>query len=108
MLDYIEAHISRPIYLSELSKIAEVSRIRLGAQFRAATGLPPHTYILRRRIARAQEMLRNPDVTIVGVALDLGFSSQAHFTEAFRKVLGVTPGHWRREKPLGEIGAADC
>lgn len=97
VIDYIEDNISRPLFLSELSGIAGLGRVHFHAQFRAATGYSPHAYILHRRIARAQQMLTSPDATVVGVALDLGFSSQTHFTDAFRKVTGVAPGRWRQE-----------
>ena len=96
VLDYIEARLGEPIYLSDLSALAGLSRIRFAAEFKDTTGLSPYAYILRRRIARAQEMLGRVDCSIVGIALDLGFSSQAHFTEAFRRIVGVTPGAWRK------------
>ncbi len=96
VIAYIEAHISRPVYLAELSEAAGLSRMHFVMQFKAATGYSPYAYVLNRRIAQAQALLRRPGATIVDVALDLGFSSQGHFTEAFRKVAGVTPGQWRR------------
>ncbi len=98
VIDYIEDNISKPLFLSELSRIAGLGRVHFNSQFRAATGYSPHAYILQRRIARAQQMLTSPDATVVGVALELGFSSQTHFTDAFRKVTGMAPGRWRHER----------
>jgi AraC family transcriptional regulator len=95
-IDYIEANLSRPIYLAELSNVVGLSRMHFAAQFRAATGYTPNRYILRRKIARAQLLLRDPSMSIVGVALILGFSTQAHFTFVFRNIVGSTPAHWRR------------
>src|ERR1700759_4117857 len=86
VLDHIEAQLGQSIYLSDLSELIGLSRIRFAAEFKGTTGLSPYAYILRRRIARAQEMLQQKDCSIVGIALDLGFSSQAHFTEAFRRI----------------------
>lgn len=94
--DYIETHLSEPIYLSELCEVVGLGRVHFAAQFRASTGYPPFAYILRRRVLYAQRLLRDPRQSIVEVALRVGFSSQAHFTEAFRRVTGETPARWRR------------
>jgi AraC family transcriptional regulator len=98
VIDYIEANLLRPMYLAELSEVAGLSRMHFATQFRHATGYPPYAYILRRRIRRAQELLLDPDASIVDVALHMGFSSQAHFTEAFRRAVGETPARWRRAR----------
>ncbi len=96
LFDYIESHLGVQLYLSQLSEIAGISRFQLSRQFREATGMTPYGYILHRRIARAKELLRLPATGIASIALDVGFSSQAHFTEAFRKEVGVPPGEWRK------------
>ena len=95
VLDYIEAHLSKPIYLGELAEIVGLSRMHFAAQFHAATGYPPYAYVLRQRIFRAQEMLRDPNYSIADIALRVGFSNQAHFTDAFKRIIGESPGRWR-------------
>ena len=95
-IDYIEANLSRPIYLSQLGDAVGLSRMHFAAQFRAATGYTPSRYIQRCKIARAQVLLRNPSMSIVDVALTLGFSTQAHFTVVFKNIVGNTPARWRR------------
>jgi AraC-like DNA-binding protein len=95
-IDYIEANLSRPIYLSQLGDAVGLSRMHFAAQFRAATGYTPSRYVQRCKIARAQALLRNPSMSIVDVALTLGFSTQAHFTVVFKSVVGNTPARWRR------------
>ncbi len=101
VIDYIEAHLLRPIGLAELSEVAGLSRMYFAAQFREATGYAPHTYILHRKVLRAQQLLLNPEESIVNVALSMGFSSQAHFTEAFRRAVGEPPARWRRSRLPG-------
>jgi AraC-like DNA-binding protein len=96
VIEYIDAHLEHPIYLSDLSDIAGLSRMHFAGQFRAATGYAPAAYVVRCRVARAQELLAQPHMSIVEVSLRAGFSSQAHMTQAFRKVLGDTPARWRR------------
>jgi len=65
--------------------------------FRASFGLSPHRWLAHRRIAKAQRLLRDRRLSLAEIALELGFASQAHFTDAFRQDIGVTPGRWRRE-----------
>jgi AraC-like DNA-binding protein len=68
-------------------------------QFRAATGMRPHDYVLRKRIERAQLMLAVTPNALVDVALSVGFQTQAHFTTVFKGIVGITPCRWRREQP---------
>jgi AraC family transcriptional regulator len=95
---YIEEHLASPIYLAELCELVGLSRIQFTTQFRIATGSAPHAYIMQRRIEVAQELLRNPNRSIVDVALAVGFSSQPHFTDAFRRLCGEPPGEWRKKR----------
>jgi AraC-like DNA-binding protein len=94
-IDYIEANLTRPIYLAELSNVVGLTRMHFAAQFRAATGCSPHNYILRRRVAYSQQLLLEPQLSIANVAVMMGFSSQAHFTVVFKRVVGKTPVRWR-------------
>jgi AraC family transcriptional regulator len=98
VMSYIEENIAQALSLSELSEAAGLSRIQFVKQFKATTGQPPHAYILKRRIARAKELLKKSGSTIVGVALDLGFYNQSHFTKVFGKFEGTTPGCWRNSQ----------
>lgn len=95
VIEFIETNLGLPLYLSELGNMAGMSRIQFASQFKAATGNSPYAYIQQRRIARAKERLAHPAARIVDVALDVGFSSQSHFTEAFRRAVGLSPGKWR-------------
>ena len=95
-VDYIEANLTRSIYLAELSKAAGLTRMHFAAQFRAATGCSPHNYILRRKVAYSQRLLLDPRLPIADVAAMMGFSSQAHFTVVFKRIVGKTPVRWRQ------------
>jgi AraC-like DNA-binding protein len=101
--NYIEANVTRPIYLAEVSNAAGLSRMHFATQFRAATGYSPSNYILRRKVARSQELLVDPQLSIADVAAMMGFSTQAHFTVVFKRLVGKSPARWRqsaRERPL--------
>jgi AraC family transcriptional regulator len=96
VFDYIETNLTRPIYLAELSNVAGLTRMHFAAQFRAATGCSPCKYILRKKVAYSQQLLLDPQLSIANVAAMMGFSSQAHFTVIFKRVVGKTPVRWRR------------
>ena len=64
-------------------------------RFRAATGSMPYAWYLHRRIERAKEMLVSSRESLTEIAVSVGFSSQSHFTEAFRRLEGVPPARWR-------------
>ncbi len=95
-MDYIEANLSEPVCLADMAASTGLTRMHFAAQFRAATGLPPHEYLLRRRIERAQEMLARSPTPVVEVALQVGFQTQAHFTSVFKRFSGAPPHAWRQ------------
>jgi AraC family transcriptional regulator len=86
--------------LADLASSAGLTRMHFAAQFRAATGLRPHEYLLRRRIERAQEMLVGTGMSLVDVALSVGFQTQAHFTSVFKRYAGQPPRAWRESRGL--------
>jgi AraC family transcriptional regulator len=94
--DHVDAHLSRRITLANMAAAAGLTRMHFAAQFRASTGMRPHDFVLQRRIERAQELLRNPELALVDVALSVGFQTQAHFTTVFKRFAGGTPHRWRR------------
>ena len=91
----IEDAIEDGVSLDELALETNLSRAHFARAFRATTGRSPHQYLTERRIARAREMLHRGDTSLADVALRCGFSSQAHFTDTFRKTVGLTPAAFR-------------
>jgi AraC family transcriptional regulator len=96
---YIETNIGERITLANLADTAGLSRMYFAKQFRATTGMRPHDFVLRKRIARAQQMLAETSDALVDIALSVGFHTQAHFTTVFKKISGNTPYQFRREQP---------
>ena len=94
-VDYIEARLDEPVSLADVASAAGLTRMHFAAQFRAATGLRPHEYLLRRRIERAQQMLVATGMSLVDVALSVGFQTQSHFTSVFKRYTGQPPRAWR-------------
>lgn len=97
-IDYFEAQLGKPVSLADVASSAGLTRMHFAAQFRAATGLRPHEYLLRRRIERAQEMLAGTGMPLVDIALSVGFQTQSHFTSVFKRYAGQPPRAWRESR----------
>ena len=91
VLAYIEMRLGDPLPLAELSDVAGVGRSRFAEAFTAEVGCTPHRYLLRRRIERACDLLRDGAVTVSTLAYELGFSSPSHFAARFKSLTGRTP-----------------
>lgn len=95
-IEYVESRLSEPVSLADIAAATGLTRMHFAAQFRAATGLRPHEYLLRRRIERAQEMLVGTGMSVVDIALSVGFQTQSHFTTVFKRFAGQPPYAWRQ------------
>jgi len=95
VVDFIRQECSRELRLWELSHLAGMSPHYFCQLFKQSTGLSPHQYVLRQRIERAKEYLRNSRLTASQAAEATGFADQSHFTKVFRRIVGVTPMQFR-------------
>jgi AraC family transcriptional regulator len=95
VLDHIETNLHRDPPLSELSARAYMSAFHFARLFKRSTGLPPHRFVVGRRIGRAKELLETKNVSIATVAQAVGFRTPSHFTTVFRRSMGVTPSAYR-------------
>ena len=91
--DYMHSHFADDIALEDLATVAGYSPFYLSRMFRRTTGLPPHKYLNQIRVHRARDLL-HAGLTIADVAVDVGFADQSHLTRWFKRVMGVTPGHY--------------
>jgi AraC-like DNA-binding protein len=92
---FIEDNLSRDIGLAEIAEVARLSRFHFARAFRAETGMSPHRWLVHRRCERAKRLMAETDLSLADVALACGFAHQAHFTNAFHRTIGTTPGRWR-------------
>jgi AraC-like DNA-binding protein len=92
----IENNFSKDWKLDELLEIAHMSRSNLMRIFRNATGQTPIDYLIRLRIQKALDMLRNTDQSITEIAFEIGFNDSNYFTRCFRKIMGQTPRQYRK------------
>lgn len=95
VMEKIEEDLAVKLSLSQLAELAGLSVPHFCRAFKRTIGCPPYAFVVRRRIDRAKEFLRHSDISITGIALDCGFSSSSHFTNAFRREAGMSPLAYR-------------
>ncbi|MBV1690836.1 helix-turn-helix transcriptional regulator [Novosphingobium sp. G106] len=96
--------------VERLAAVSGVSEAHFARSFKEAFGVPPHRYLLTRRIERAKALLRDTDLAVTAVAFESGWNSLGTFGRTFRDVTGESPGAFRlREKAiehrLGQVPA---
>jgi AraC family transcriptional regulator len=95
ILGYIEDNLERDLGLKEIANVTGMSVSHFKTLFRKSLGLPPHQYLIRRRVERAAMQLRRGNVPIGQIALENGFCHQSHLALHTRRVLGVSPRELR-------------
>ena len=96
LVEYIDSQLGEAISLGQLAALCALSEYHFARMFRESFGLPPHQYVLARRLGRARELLRSTSQPLGDIALACGFASASHFTNRFRQVLAGTPGEYRQ------------
>jgi transcriptional regulator GlxA family with amidase domain len=79
-----------------LARLAHLSESRFKARFKAEVGVPPAEYVMRQRIDRAKQLLRQSDLSVTEIALRLGFSGTQYFATTFKRYAAETPSGYRR------------
>jgi AraC family transcriptional regulator len=96
VVEYIEEHLDASPTLGQMGAVTRLSPYHFARQFKAATGLPPHQYVIMRRVERAKQLLQaGTDLSLAEVAAHAGFSDQSQFSRHFKRLVGVTPGQFR-------------
>jgi AraC family transcriptional regulator len=96
VLEYIEANLAGDTSLHRLAEIVRVGPRQFERLFVQSLGLPPHQYILRRRIAASKDLLLNSQLSLAEISDRLGFHNQSHFATTFRNKVGVAPSAFRK------------
>jgi AraC-like DNA-binding protein len=94
-VEYLRAHLDEPLSVAALTKHLGFSRARVFELFTVETGLAPHHYLIRLRLEKAIELLRNTRQSITEIALATGFGSGQHFSRVFHTYRGETPSECR-------------
>jgi AraC-like DNA-binding protein len=91
----MHAEPGKPWRLDELARAAAMSRTSFAERFRAVAGVPPLTYLNRWRMLLAQRALRDGDIRVGPLAVELGYTSESAFSNAFKREVGVSPLRYR-------------
>jgi len=98
VLDYIDAKIQDDITLVDLAGVAGYSTFHFARKFTLAMGIPPHGYVCRKRLENAMVELAAGKLPLAEIALNAHFSSQASFTRAFHRAIGLTPKEYQKRR----------
>jgi AraC family transcriptional regulator len=101
VVEYIEEHLDASPSLAQLAEVAHLSAYHFARQFKVATGLPPHQYVILRRVERAKLLMQGGDLSLVEVAAGAGFADQSKFSHTFKRIVGVSPRQFRRSAGIG-------
>lgn len=98
VLEHVKENIGKDLSVSEMAEVVGMSQYYFSKLFKMSTGTTPHQYVMRQRIERAQELLRDGNTPLVEIATHVGFETQSHFTSVFRRLVGITPKKFRESR----------
>ena len=96
--DLMDRRYAEPLDLDAMARAAGYSRYHFARAFRAAYGEAPRAYLTRRRIERAQDLLRSANLTVTEICHLTGFTSLGSFSARFTELVGVPPTEYRRRQ----------
>jgi len=94
--DYINAHLNEKLSLEVIAATIGMSQYHFCRVFKETTGLTPWQYVIKKRIELAKQLLKIPQLSIVEISHQLGYSTPAQFSNFFRKHMGISPSNYRK------------
>jgi AraC family transcriptional regulator len=98
VMEFIEQNLAEDVSLAVLANLADLSLFHFARAFTKSVGLPPHRYLMGRRMDRARSLLQKPALTATEIGIQVGFRETSSFTRAFRRSTGLTPTQYRRQR----------
>jgi AraC family transcriptional regulator len=95
-IEYIQAHLSENLSLTEIANELGMSQYYFCHLFKRSTGTSPHQFLIRQRVEQAKRLLKQSERTVTAIALDCGFANQSHFAKYFRHYTGINPNQFRK------------
>jgi transcriptional regulator GlxA family with amidase domain len=95
-LEYIEGNLGTKIGIEEMANAVALSKSHFSRAFKCSLGSSPMAYVAARRVERAKIMMTSTRERLTDIALACGFADQSHLNRYFRRVVGTSPGLWRR------------
>jgi AraC family transcriptional regulator len=96
-LAYIEANLGSKLGIMEISALVALSQSHFSRAFKHTLGVSPMAYVSARRIERAKMLITSTSERLSDIALACGFADQSHFNRNFGRMVGMSPGLWRRK-----------
>jgi AraC family transcriptional regulator len=93
----VDARIDDDLNLEEMAQSVGLCVAHFSAMFRKSMGQSPHQFVLRHRVERARQILRNSEIRVLDVAVACGFETQQHFARVFRQMCGISPTDYRQD-----------
>jgi AraC-like DNA-binding protein len=106
--DLMDREYARPLDVAVLARAALMSPAHFSRQFRAAYGETPHSYLMTRRIERAKLLLRNGELSVTEVCLEVGCTSLGSFSARFTELVGETPTAYRARDHGALVSVSGC
>jgi AraC family transcriptional regulator len=94
--ELLSSNLGGDLTIATIAKACGLSSSQFSRCFRQTTGLAPHQWLLHRRVEVAKDLLPRSGTSLSEIGLACGFADQSHFTRVFTRIVGVSPGAWRR------------
>jgi AraC family transcriptional regulator len=95
---HIEAHLELTVATADLAGLVKLSVFHFCRAFRVSFDESPHSYVMRKRVERAQGLMLRTSASLAQIAIECGLADQAHLNKSFRRYVGESPGAWRRAR----------
>jgi AraC-like DNA-binding protein len=96
--EHIDSNLGEHIDIADLANITGLSPCHFSRAFKQSMGMPPHRYLISRRVREAARLIESTDRPMFEIALDVGFSDQSHFTRVFSSQVGESPSQYRHQR----------
>ena len=103
--DAMDRAYAEPLDVASLARMVHVSEAHFIRTFRATFGETPHRYLQRRRVERAMELLRETELSVTEICLEVGFVSLGTFSRTFSEVVGGSPSRYRARLAPHDVAA---
>jgi AraC family transcriptional regulator len=94
--DYMKANLTQDLSILDLATLTNMSESHFSRSFKRSVGIAPYHYLMKQRVERAKQLLKQQVISISDIALDCGFANQTHLTKVFHRMTGMTPKTYQK------------